>query len=86
MRSLLLICAALLVISGIVSANLWLELRSERQLMISMRTQLIEARATPRMPVPPPPVMASPTPVVAAVAPASAPTECRAHWPQRPPR
>jgi hypothetical protein len=77
MRSLLLICAGLLVISGIVSANLWLELRSERQLMISMRTQLIDARATSRMPAPPPVVMAAPTPVIAAAAPASAPAECK---------
>jgi hypothetical protein len=43
MRTLLLTCAGLLVISGIVSTNLWLELRSQHKLTAALQTQLAEA-------------------------------------------
>lgn len=77
MRTLLLICAVLLMISGIVSANLWLELRNERQTMQTMRTQLVDARAAPRVSTPPLVVAAAPAPVVTVAAPAPAPSECK---------
>jgi hypothetical protein len=43
MRSLLWVCAALVVIEGIMSTNLWRELRAERELVDSLRIQVAEA-------------------------------------------
>lgn len=45
MRMLAPVCAGLVVISGIVSAMLWRELRQDRQLIDDLRTQLTEAKA-----------------------------------------
>lgn len=45
MRNLALVCAGLAIVSGIVSANLWRELRTERQLTASLMRQLGESQA-----------------------------------------
>lgn len=50
MKHLLLAIGALLVISGIVSANLWLDLRTERQENTRLTTQLAESVKAPRTP------------------------------------
>jgi hypothetical protein len=63
MRSLLSILAGLVVVAGIVSANLWLELRTERHLTEDLRAQLIEERSAARpatLPTQPAPEPASP--------------------------
>ncbi|MEO6080620.1 MAG: hypothetical protein ABIQ86_12680 [Steroidobacteraceae bacterium] len=44
MRNVLPVCAGLVVISGVVSANLWLQLRTERQRTADLSTQLKEAK------------------------------------------
>jgi hypothetical protein len=43
MRNVLPVCAGLVVISGIVSATMWSELRTERQLVADLRTQLADS-------------------------------------------
>jgi hypothetical protein len=43
MRNLLTVCAALLVILGVVSGNLWNELRSARQQIVALQDQLATA-------------------------------------------
>jgi len=56
MRNLLAVCAALVVMLGVVSGNLWFELRSARQQIADLQGQLAQA-ATPVVqaaPVPPP--------------------------------
>jgi hypothetical protein len=63
MRSLLSILAGLLVVAGIVSANLWRELRSERHLTADLREQLVEERSAARpsaLTAQPAPELASP--------------------------
>jgi hypothetical protein len=45
MRNVLPICAGLVVISGIVSTVMWRELRTERQLVSDLRTQLADSNA-----------------------------------------
>lgn len=50
MKNLLLAIGALLVISGIVSVDLWRDLRSERLENTHLTTQLAEANMTPRAP------------------------------------
>lgn len=71
MRNLMLVFAGLAVMAGIVSVNLWRELRAERELTAGLRTQLAEA-ATPAS------VPASSTPMretaLASAAPTSAAT------------
>jgi hypothetical protein len=52
MRYPMLACAGLAVIGGIVSVNLWRELRTERQLSRELRAQLAEAFSRPPAPVP----------------------------------
>jgi hypothetical protein len=55
MRNLTLVLGGLLVISGIVSVNLWRELRDERQQNLDLRAQLLQERgqvATASMPAP----------------------------------
>jgi hypothetical protein len=44
MRSVLWVCAALIVVAGVMSTNLWRELRAERELSASLRTQLAQVR------------------------------------------
>ena len=44
MRNLLTVCAALVLIMGVVSGNLWLELRSSRQLIVELQDQLEQAK------------------------------------------
>jgi hypothetical protein len=53
MRSLLSILAGMVVVSGIVSANLWLGLRTERRLNADLRAQLVEERSAIRPSAPP---------------------------------
>jgi hypothetical protein len=69
MRNLLTVCAALVVGLGIVSSNLWLELRSARQQIGDLQDQLSQASisvARPGQVQPPPPtVQAPPAPSVA---------------------
>lgn len=83
MRNLLTICAALVVVLGIVSTNLWQELRSARQQIVDLEGQLTEARtavvqAAPVLPPPaqtpsaPAPVQPPPAPVEAPPAPPAA--------------
>lgn len=62
MRNLALVCAALAVVSTVISINLWRELRDERQLTAQMRDQLAQAAApaAPVMPLPPPRAVAAP--------------------------
>lgn len=45
MRSLLSICVGLVVISGIISVNMWRELRAQHRLSEGLRTQLTDANA-----------------------------------------
>lgn len=57
MRNLALVCAALAVVSTVISVNLWRELRAERQLTAQMRVQLASGAsgagvATPALPPP----------------------------------
>lgn len=58
MRNLLTICAALVVMLGIVSGNLWYELRSARQLVVDLQDQLAQAKipVVQSAPVQPPPL------------------------------
>lgn len=85
MRNLLTICAALVVMLGIVSGNLWYELRSAREQIVDLEGQLAEAKMpvvqsapsqpppTPVQPPPPPTIEAPPAPPVAAQLPESLP-------------
>lgn len=79
MKKLLLVCAALLVICGIVSGNLWRELRTERQANEELRTQLAQARVS--IPLPALPALPAPAaaPSQASTRPATTPV------PQGPP-
>jgi hypothetical protein len=52
----MLVCAGLAVISGIVSANLWRELRAERQLTQELRQQLLDIALARSAALPPAPV------------------------------
>ncbi len=51
MRNLLPVCAGLLVISGIVSVNLWRELRADRQLIAELRAQVAQSNNADRRPM-----------------------------------
>jgi hypothetical protein len=82
MRNLLTACAALLVILGIVSGNLWNELRSARQQILALKDQLAQAKITvvqsapaqaPPIQTPPTTIAAPPAPSVAAQLPESRP-------------
>lgn len=53
MRNLTLVCAGLATVAGIVSVNLWLELRSERQINAQLRVQPAQ-QAQPAQPHPTP--------------------------------
>jgi hypothetical protein len=44
MRNLLSVCAALVVMLGILSGNLWYELRSARQLVVDLQVELAQAK------------------------------------------
>jgi hypothetical protein len=77
MKSLLLVFTALLVISGIVSVNLWRNLRTERQTNAALETQLAQPRSiAPTTPAPATPAqsVATPPPAAAPVAPVAAAT------------
>jgi hypothetical protein len=63
MRALLPICAGVAVITGVVSATLWVELRDERVANEQLRTQLSEARSARNV------AAAMPVTVAATVAP-----------------
>lgn len=52
MRNLLTVCAALVVMLGIVSGNLWYELRSARQQVVDLEGQLAEAKRSVVQPAP----------------------------------
>ena len=64
MRNLLTICAALVVMLGIVSGNLWYELRSARQLIVDLEGQLAQAKIpdVQSAPAQPPPAPVQPPP------------------------
>jgi len=65
MRNFALLCAALAVVSAIVSTNLWRELRAERQLTAQLRAQV--AAGAPAIPETPRPAL--PVPVAASASP-----------------
>jgi hypothetical protein len=65
MKNPLLAIGALLVISGIVSVNLWRDLRTERLANTELRTKLTEALHTPRSQAASPQPVAAPTPSAA---------------------
>jgi hypothetical protein len=77
MRNLLTVCAALAVILGIASTNLWLELRSARQQIAGLQDQLSQVKISVARPVqvqPPPPTVQAPlSPSVAVQLPESRP-------------
>lgn len=52
MRNLALVCAALAVISTVISVNLWRELRAERQLTAQMRAQFAQGASAVASPAP----------------------------------
>jgi hypothetical protein len=89
MRNLLTVCAALLVILGIVSGNLWNELRSARQQIVDLQDQLDQARIpvvqSAPVPAPPLPIEAPPIPAVAVQLPQSLPPPPPAPPPPPPP-
>ena len=62
MKNLVLAIGALLVISGIVSVNLWRDLRTERLENTHLTTQLAEVSMTPRTPANSAQQVAAPTP------------------------
>jgi hypothetical protein len=61
MRNLTLVCAGLAAVAGIVSVNLWLELRSERQISAQLRAQPAP-QAEPQPTPSPAPAAAQPEP------------------------
>jgi hypothetical protein len=68
MKNLFLVFTALLVISGIVSVNLWRDLRTERLANAELQSQLADAgNVPPAPPVPEPPAQTVATPPPAAV-------------------
>lgn len=69
MKKLLLVFGALLVMAGVVSTNLWLELKAEKQINAELTAQLTEARLVPRTA----PASSGPAPSVAPVPQAVAP-------------
>jgi hypothetical protein len=81
MQKLLPVCATLVVILGIVSGTLWVDLRSARQQIVDLQDQLnqakipvVQAAPVPPPPVPPPPtIQAPPAPPVAVQPPESRP-------------
>jgi hypothetical protein len=84
MKNLFHVFTALLVISGIVSVNLWRDLRTERQTNAALERQLAQPRsialtapapATPAQSVATPPPVAAPVGPVAAAKPALSPVE-----------
>jgi hypothetical protein len=73
MRSLFWICAALVAVTGVMSTNLWRQLRTERDLSAALRTQVAEAssRELAAAQAPPPAAaVAVPAPAPLAAAPA----------------
>lgn len=82
MRHLFTVCAALVVVLGIVSGNLWLELRTARQQIVDLQNQLAAAEPTvaqlatvqaPLVQAPPLAVAAAPVPSAAVQLPESRP-------------
>ncbi len=77
MRNLLTVCAALVVILGIASGNLWHELRSARQQIVDLQEQLAQAKIpvvqSAPVPAPPPTIEAAPVPPVAVQLPEAPP-------------
>lgn len=51
MRKLLLVCMAAIALLAIVSANLWLQLRAERQVTADLRAQMLQQDSAPPEPV-----------------------------------
>lgn len=66
MRNLLMVCAALVIILGIVSGNMWNMLRADRQNIADLQTQLTEAKVLAaqlaQVQVPQPVIQAQPVP------------------------
>lgn len=70
MRNLALVCAALAVVSTVISVNLWRELRAERQLTVELRSQRVpDAPGAGFAPAAQPPPQAAPLADARAVAP-----------------
>jgi hypothetical protein len=74
MRSVLWVCAALVVVVGVMSTNLWRELRAERELSASLRIQLTQVRGQKDMPADSPPTPEVLTPATAAATPLKLPS------------
>jgi hypothetical protein len=73
MRKLLIGCMAAIALLAIVSANLWLQLRAERQVTADLRAQMLQQDS-----VPPEPVQVQPLPATARVdEPTIAPAQMR---------
>lgn len=73
MRNLIWVFAALVVVSGVISTNLWRDLRTERQLAASLQAQLDAAAQLP-MAMPPTPVAQATPPAPASQAATAIPT------------
>jgi hypothetical protein len=90
MRNLLTVCIALVAILGIVSGNLWHELRTARQQIVDLEGELAQARipVVQTVPVQPPPltIEAPPAPPVAAQLPEPSPPPPPAPAPPPEPR
>ncbi len=54
MRNLLLVCAGLVVVLGVVSAKLWSELRTDRQLIVELQEQMAQTKSAVSAPAPTP--------------------------------
>lgn len=77
MRNLIWVFSALVVVSGVISTNLWRELRTERVVSASLRTQLDEGEQLK--------VAMPPAPIAALAPPAAAPLPAAATTADQPP-
>jgi hypothetical protein len=77
------VCACIALITGIVSVNLWRELRTERQANEELRTQFNVARLPGTAPAIPAPVTANVAPATLATVTAEAPV-CKSDSPSQP--
>jgi hypothetical protein len=84
MKALVPVLAGIAVISGVVSASLWLELRTERQANAELRTQLAESRISSHQPVASVQPTAAPQPAGALPATAAASNPTSAPSPDAP--
>jgi hypothetical protein len=83
MKTLASICACIALITGIVSVNLWRELRTERQANVELRTRFNVARLPGSAPAMPAPVTTNVAPTAVAAAAAEAPV-CKSDSPSQP--